>query len=76
MYSTGISLVVKIREVKKLQQDIDYDTIIKNQMANLGCLLVFTFRTFLASVSVAVHTVNNFNLGHDQSFENDGYESD
>ena len=68
--------MVKIREVKNLLQDIDYDTIIKNQMANLGCLLVCTFRTFLAPVSVAVHTVNGFNLGHEQGFENDGYESD
>ena len=40
LYSTGISQVLKIREVKTLQQDIEKDPIIKDQMANLGCLLV------------------------------------
>ena len=38
MYSTRISQVVKIRDVKRLQQDIENDPIIKDQMANLGCL--------------------------------------
>ena len=40
LYSTGISWIVKIRNVKKLQQDIENDPIIKDQMINLGCLLV------------------------------------
>ena len=35
--------------VKKLQQDIENDPIIKDQMANLGCLLVCTFGNFLAA---------------------------
>ena len=38
LYSTGISLVVKIWDAKKLQQDIANDPIIKDQMAGLGCL--------------------------------------
>ena len=40
LYSTGISRWLKIKEVKKLRQDIDNDPIIKDQMANLGCLCV------------------------------------
>ena len=40
LYSTGISRWLKIKEVKKLRQDIDNDPIIKDQMANLGCLFV------------------------------------
>ena len=74
LYSTGISRVVKIRDVKKLQQDIENDPIIKDQMANLGCLLVCTFGNFLAPVLVAAHTVNNLDLGDE--LENEGYESD
>ena len=56
LYSTGISRVVKIRDVKKLQQDIENDPIIKDQMANLGC----TFGNFVAPILVAAHTANNF----------------
>ena len=76
LYSTGISWVVKIRDVQKLQQDIENDPIIKDQMADLGCLLVCTFGNFLAPVLVAVHTVNNLDLGHEPCYENEGYESD
>ena len=74
LYSTGISRVVKIRDVKKLQQDIENDPIIKDQMANLGCLLVCTFGNFLAPVLVAAHVLNNLDLGDE--LENEGYESD
>ena len=76
LYSTGISRVLKIRDVKKLQQDIENDPIIKDQMANLRCLLVWTFGNFLASVLVAVHTVNNLDLANKQGYENEAYESD
>ena len=55
--------MVKIRDVKKLQQHIENDLIIKDQMANLGCLLVCMFGNFLAPVLVAAHTVNNLDLG-------------
>ena len=73
MYSTRISRVVKIRDVKKLQQDIENDPIIKDQMANLGCLLVCAFGNLLAPILVAVHTVNNLDLGNE--LENEDYES-
>ena len=43
-------------------------------MVNLGCLLVCTFGNFLAPVLVAVHTVNNLDLGDE--LENEGYEND
>ena len=76
LYSTGIFRVVKIRDIKKLQQDIENDPIIKDQMANLGCILVSTFGDFIASVLVAAHTVNNLDLGDEQGLENEGYESD
>ena len=74
LYYTRISRVVKIRDVKKLQQDIENDPIIKDQMANLGCLLVYTLVNFLAPVLVAVHTVNNLDLANE--LENERYESD
>ena len=74
LYSTGISWVVIIRDVKKLQQDIENDLIIRDQMANLGCLLVCTFGNSLVPVLVAAHTVNNLDLGNE--LENQGYESD
>ena len=74
LYSTGISWVVKIRNVKKLQQDIGNDPIIEDQMANLSCLLVYTFGNFLAPVLVAAHTVKN--LGFGNKLENESYESD
>ena len=74
LYSTRISWVVKVRDVKKLQQDIENDPIIKNQMADLGFLLVCTFGEFFASVLVAVHIVKNLDLGNE--LENEGYESD
>ena len=60
--------------VKKLQQDIENDPIIKDQMANLDCLLVRTFGNFLAPVLVAAHMVNILDLGGES--ENEGYESD
>ena len=68
--------MIKIRNVKKLQQDIDNDPIIKYQMTNLSCLLVCTFDNFLAPVLVAAHTVNNLDLGDEQGLESEGYESD
>ena len=63
LYSTGISQRVKIRDVHKLQQDIENNRIIKDQMASLGCLLVCMFYNFLAHVIVAAHTVNNVDFG-------------
>ena len=74
LYSTGISWWFRIKDAKKLQQDIENDPIIKDQMANLGCLLVCTFGNFLTPVLVAAHTVNNLDFG-DQS-ENVGYGSE
>ena len=74
LYSTSISRVAKIRDVKKLKQDTENDSIIKDQMANLGCLLVCTFGNFLAPVLVGAHTVNNVDFGDEP--EDEGYESD
>ena len=74
--SIGISRVVEIRDVKKLRQEIEEDPIIKDEMTSLGCPFVHTFGNFLATVLIAAHTVNNLDLSHEQSFGNEGYESD
>ena len=76
LYSTGISGMVKIKDVHKLQQDIENDPIIKVQMASLGCLLVCTFGSLLAPVLVLAHTINNLDLGDEQGHENEGYKID
>ena len=47
LYSTGISRVVKIKDVKKLQEDIENDPIIKDQMDNLVCLLILRLEVSL-----------------------------
>ena len=75
--STRISQVVKIRDVKKLRQDIEDGPIIKDQMNNLGCLLVRVLGNNLMHVLVGLHIVNNY-LGpsDEQDHENEGYESD
>ena len=76
LYSTRISWVVKVRDAKKLREDIENDPIIKDRMAKLGCLLVCTFGNLLASVLMAAHTVNNLDIRDEQGFENESYESD
>ena len=43
---------LKIKDVKKLRQDIENDPIIKDQLAGLGCLFVCTFGNFLTSVLI------------------------
>ena len=54
--------MVKIRDIKKLQQDIENDPIIKDQMANLGRFLVRALDRLLVPVLVVAHTVNNLDL--------------
>ena len=76
LYSTGISRMVKIRDVYKLCQDIEDDPIIKDQMAGLGCFLVCTFGSLLASVLVLAHTIHNLDLGDEKGHENEGYKRD
>ena len=63
LYSTGISRWLKFKDVKKLWKGIETDPIIKDQMANLGCLFVCTFGDYLASVLITAHTANNVDLG-------------
>ena len=74
LYATGISRWVKIRDVHKLRQDIENDLIIKDQMTDLGCLLVSTFGRLLAPTLGVAHTVNNLDLGDE--LENESCESD
>ena len=72
LYSSGISRFVKIRDVKKLRQDIEDDPVIKDQMAALDWLLVYTFGDYLAGILVAVRTLHN--LDRSDEPENEGYE--
>ena len=75
MYSRGISRFVKIRDVKKLREDIEDDPVIKDQMASLGCLLVYTFGDYLVNILVAVPKVENIDPGdepEDEDYENEG----
>ena len=74
--SVGISRWFKIRDVKKLRKDIENDPVFKDQMANLGCLLVCTFGNFLAPVLVAAHTVNNLDLDDKPENKDESYESE
>ena len=71
LYSSEISRFVKIRDVKKLRQEIEDDPVIKYQMVTLGCLLVYTFGDYLAPNLVAVHTMNNLDPGDEP--EEDGF---
>ena len=74
LYSTGISWWLKIKDVKKLWQDIENDPIIKDQMANLGCLFVCMFGHYLSPVLIAPHTDSNVDFGGE--LEDKGYESE
>ena len=83
LYSTGISQWLKIKDVKKLRQEIENDPIIKDQMVNLGCLFVCTFGNYLAPVLIAAHTANNVDFGDENdrpaaqfNKQDEGYESD
>ena len=63
LYSTGSSQWGKVKDVKKLRQDIENDPIIKDQMAALGCLFVCMFGNYLAPFLIAAHTSNNVDFG-------------
>ena len=72
--STGISRQLKIKDVKKLPQDIENDPIIKDEMVNLDCLFVCTFGDCLAPVLIDAHTASNIDFGSKP--EDKGYESE
>ena len=75
MYSTGISRWLKIKDVKRLRQDIENDLVIKDQIAGLGCLFVCTFGKYLTPILIIAHTAKNVDFGDEQSHENGGHES-
>ena len=75
LYSTGIYWWLKIKDVKKLRQDIENDPIIKGQMANLGCLFVCTFGNYLSPILIAAHTTNSVDFGAKPE-EGECYESE
>ena len=47
LYYSRISQFVKIRDIKKLRQDIEDDPVIKDHMPALGSHLVYTFGDYL-----------------------------
>ena len=73
--------MVKIRDVHKLRENIENDPIIKDQMANLGCLLVCTFGNFLVPILITEHAANNVDFINEpdrpaaQHEQNKDYES-
>ena len=73
LYSTGISRVFKIRDVKKLQHDIENVRSLK-----IRWLTSFVFQCVPKSEQLRqlAHTVNNLDLDDEQGLENEGYESD
>ena len=76
LYSKRISWFVKIIDAKILCQDIEDDPLIKDQMVNLGCFLVYTLGDYLAPVLMGVHILNNLDREDGQNHENEGYESE
>ena len=75
MYSRGISQFVKIRDVKKLREDIEDDLVIKDQMAYLGCVLVYNFGDYLVPILVIVPKVEKIDRGdepEDEDYESEG----
>ena len=83
LYSTGISQWLKIKDIKKLRQDIENDQLIKDQIKNLGCLFVYTFGNYLAPVLIATYTANNVDFGDENdrpaaqlNKQDEGYEID
>ena len=61
----------KTKDDKKLRND----PIIKDQMANLGCLFVCTFGDYLAPVLITAYTANNVDFGGEPEvdvYENEG----
>ena len=74
LYCTGISRWLKIKDVKKLRQDIENDPIIKDQMAGLGCLFVCTFGNFLTSVLITAHTAKKVDFSDEP--EDQGHKSE
>ena len=75
-YSKGIFWFVKSRDAKKLLQDIEDDPIIKDQMAGLGCYLVYTFDDYLLPFSIVAHTADNLDFGDESENKDEGHESD
>ena len=76
LYSNGISQCFKIRDVKKSHQDIEGDSLMKDQMVSLGCFSVYTLGNYLAPVLIVAHTLNNLDRGNRQDHKNKGYEID
>ena len=73
LYSTGISRWLKVRDAKKLRQDIENVPIIKDQMAGLGCFFMCTFGDYLIPILITAHTANNLDLGDEQDHEDEGH---
>ena len=65
LHFTGISHLIKFKDMQKLQQDIENDPIIRDQMVNLGCHFVFYFSNFYAPVLFPAGAVTVLDLDND-----------
>ena len=59
LYSNGVHKVLKVDDIEQLHKDINKDTMIKYQMADIGILMVTTFAKWLSPIFIAVHTANH-----------------
>ena len=59
LYSNVVSQVLRINDLELLKRDIDEDPIIKDSMADIGALMVITFRKWLSPIFIACHTANH-----------------
>ena len=55
---------------------MENDPTFRDQIDNLGCIIVSTFGNFLVPILVAVHTANILDFWGDKSFQNKTDESD
>ena len=59
LYSNGACKFLRIDSLEGLKRDINNDPIIRDSMAEIGGLLVYTFGRALAPILVIAHTANH-----------------
>ena len=58
IYANGVGKVLRIDDIEQLRKDIEEDPIIKDSMADIGALMVSTFKKWLSPILIACHTAN------------------
>ena len=59
IYANGVSKVLRIDDMEQLRKYIYQDPIIKDSMADIGALMVSTFKKWLSPIMIACHTANH-----------------